>query len=146
MTGEKTHLIVTGVARSGTTALAELLNSHPSVCIGIERFKFRFLKENDYDPAFFERERFFDFGAGDTNLLPAKRPAWAPAYEQMSLKWDDATVVGDKVPDLIPFLSGFMERNPDFRYIVILRNLKDVGLSWQARAERTRDSWPRGRG
>lgn len=146
MTDGKTHLIVTGVARSGTTALAELLNAHPGICLGIERFKFRYLLENDYAPEVFERGRFFDFRPGDTNLDPAKRPAWQPVYDRIAEKWDKAQVVGDKVPDLLPILGPFMDRNPDFRFICILRNLKDVGLSWQARADRPRDSWPAGKG
>ncbi len=32
------------------------------------------------------------------------------------------------------------------KYICILRNLKDTGLSWQARADRPRDKWPTGKG
>lgn len=146
MSAKKTHLIVTGVARSGTTALAELLNIHPGICIGVERFKFRYLRENCFDAELFEKDRFFDFRKGDTNLLPSARPAWAPIYEAAQAKWDDAAVVGDKTPDLIPVLHDFMAQNPDFKFLCILRNLKDVGLSWQARAERTRDAWPRGRG
>lgn len=146
MTSEKTHLIVTGVARSGTTALTELLNSHPDICIGIERFKFQFLLHNNYDSALFEKERFFDFQSSDTNLDPDLRPAWAPVYDGLKAKWDAARIVGDKVPDLTPILSDFHDQNPDFKYIYILRNLKDVGLSWQARADRSRDKWPEGKG
>jgi len=137
---------VTGVARSGTTALAELLNSHARICIGIERFKFRYLRENDYSADLFRRERFFDFRPADTNLLPAVRPHWKPVYELMEQKWDQAEVIGDKVPDLIPTLADFMAANPGFRFICTLRNLKDVGLSWQARADKPRDSWPADKG
>lgn len=136
------HLIVTGVARSGTTSLAELLNSHPSICIGIERFKFRFLLEENYSHRLFDRKRFFNFHPKDTNLLPQKRPAWAPVYQTMEEKWDKAQVHGDKVPDLIPNLDAFLAANPTWRCICTLRNLKDVALSWQKRANRKSDSWP----
>lgn len=145
MTG-KTHLIVSGVARSGTTALAELLNAHPAVGVGIERFKFRYLREHDYSPAFFERDRFFDFQPADTNLRPERRPAWAPTYDAIAAKWDDAAVIGDKVPDLTPVLDDFLEAQPDTRCLYILRNLKDVALSWQARADKPSDPWPTGKG
>ncbi|WP_226783042.1 sulfotransferase family protein [Oceaniglobus trochenteri] len=146
MSSEKKHLIVTGVARSGTTALGELLNAHPRVCLGIERFKFQYLRKNVYSPAFFERDRFFDFRPDDTNLDPALRPAWKPVYDSIAQKWDDAEIIGDKVPDLLPILADFIAANPDFKYICILRNLKDVALSWQTRADKPRDSWPAGKG
>jgi hypothetical protein len=142
----KLGLIVTGVARSGTTALGELLNAHDKVCLGIERFKFQFLLANNYSVDLFKRDRFFDFRKQDTNLIPDLRPAWKPTYDQIAQKWDGAQVIGDKVPDLIPVLGDFIAQNPNFRYIVILRNLKDVGLSWQARADRPRDSWPQSKG
>jgi hypothetical protein len=143
---DKTTLIVTGVARSGTTALGELLNAHPLVGLGIERFKFQFLREDNFSADLFTRERFFDFRPEDTNLIPELRPAWAPTYEAIAEKWDSARVIGDKVPDLIPVLQRFLEENPGFRYISILRNLKDVGLSWQTRADKPRDAWPAGKG
>lgn len=145
MSDKKQVLIVTGVARSGTTALAELLNSHEQICVGIERFKFQYLRAHSYDPAFYERDRFFDFRDEDTNLRPDVRPAWQPTYDAIAAKWDGAAVIGDKVPDMTSILGEFMTRNPDFRYIFILRNLKDVALSWHARASRTRDSWPKGK-
>ena len=149
MTGEttaKTHLLVTGVARSGTTALGELLNSHSRICLGVERFKFLFLRAHVYDESLFERARFFDFRPEDTNLDPVNRPAWQPLYDAMQTKWDAAQVIGDKVPDMMPVLADFMAANPDFHYICLLRNLRDVALSWQARANRARDAWPAGKG
>ena len=142
----KTHLLVTGVARSGTTAMGELLNSHSRICLGVERFKFQFLRANNYDASMFDHDRFFDFRPEDTNLDPVSRPAWQPLYDTMKTKWDTAQVIGDKVPDMMPVLADFMAANPDFRYICLLRNLKDVALSWQARADRKRDSWPAGKG
>ncbi len=142
----RTHLIVTGTARSGTTALAELLNAHARVGIGIERFKFQYLLRHNFDAGLLERARFFDFREEDTNLRPDVRPAWREVYEEIARKWDSAAVIGDKVPDMAPVLEDYLRENPDFRCIYILRNLKDVGLSWQARADRPRDRWPAGRG
>lgn len=140
------HLIVTGIARSGTTALAELLNSHEQICVGIERFKFQYLHNNFYSADLFEKDRFFDFRPEDTNLRPAVRPDWQETYDIIARKWDGAAVIGDKVPDLTLVLQDMLTQNPDFKCLYILRNLKDVGLSWQARANRTRDSWPAGKG
>lgn len=146
MPTEKTYLIVSGVARSGTTAMGELLNAHPAICLGIERFKFQYLRQNNYSNSLFERDRFFDFREEDTNLDPTKRPAWQPVYDRIAEKWDDARIIGDKVPDMLPILGTFIAENPGYRYICILRNLKDVGLSWQARADKPRDAWPAGKG
>lgn len=146
MVADKKHLLVSGVARSGTTALAELLNSHESICVGIERFKFQFLLHHNHAASLFERERFFDFRPEDTNLSPTAKPHWQTVYDSIAQKWDTAEVVGDKVPDMTAVLPAFIAANPDFKYIYILRNLKDVGLSWQARANRTRDSWPSKKG
>jgi hypothetical protein len=143
---DKINLIVSGVARSGTTALAELLNSHDRICVGIERYKFQFLLRHDYSAEFFDKARFFDFRPEDTNLIPDQRPHWKPVYDAIATKWDAARVVGDKVPDMTGVLGDFLIANPDFRAISILRNLKDVGLSWQARADKPRDSWPAGKG
>ncbi|MEL6550918.1 MAG: sulfotransferase [Pseudomonadota bacterium] len=146
MVASKTTLIVTGVARSGTTALAELLNAHPEICVGIERFKFQYLRAGNYDAGLFTFDRFFDFKEEDTNIIPAQRPHWKTVYDAIEAKWEGARIVGDKVPDLTPILGDFFAENPGFKYIYILRNLKDVALSWQARADRARDRWPASRG
>lgn len=146
MPQEKTVLIVSGVARSGTTALAKLLNSHDRICIGIERFKFQYLRERNFSADLFCKDRFFDFQEEDTNLRPEVRPAWSAIYDQIRHKWDEACIIGDKVPDMVPVLPEFIAANPHHKYIYILRNLKDVGLSWQARAQRKTDSWPKRRG
>ena len=144
--GGKTHVIVTGVARSGTTALAKLLNAHEGICLGVERFKFQFLRQNNHSAALFERDRFFTFLEEDTNIRPDSKPEWQPLYEDIARKWDSARVIGDKVPDMMPVLPAFLQTNPDFKCIYILRSLKAVALSWQTRADDRRDSWPSGRG
>ncbi len=146
MTQDKIKVLVSGVARSGTTALAEMFNSHDRICLGIERFKFLFLLKNDYSAALFQKERFFEFHEGDTTQHLVEHPRWKSLYDTMATKWDGARVIGDKVPDMAPVLRDFMVANPDFRVIFILRNLKDVGLSWQARADKTSDKWPAGKG
>lgn len=142
----KTHIIVTGVARSGTTALARLLNAHEEICLGVERFKFQFLRQNNYSADLFERDRFFTFLEDDTNILPDGKPEWQPLYAEIARKWDSARVIGDKVPDMMPVLAEFLCANPDFKCIYILRSLKGVALSWQTRADDRRDNWPSGRG
>ena len=142
----KQGFIVTGVTRNGVTALGEFLNTNDGICLSIERFKFQFLRARNYSSDLFERTRFFDFREEDTNLIPDLRPPRKPIYDHIAWKWEGARVVGDKVPDLMPVLGNFIAQNPDFRYVVILQNLKDVGLFWQTRADRPRDSWPENKG
>ena len=67
------YCFVFGCPRSGTTAVARLLQAHPRVVIGMERYKFLLSRRRDrgtFGPTLFERERFFDFRAGDTNVNP----------------------------------------------------------------------------
>lgn len=146
MQNTKMNLIVSGVARSGTRILAELLNSHEDIVLGLERFKYQFLMHGNFGADLFGKERFFDFRKEDTNLRPAVRPQWCGTYEQIGAKWDHARVVGDTVQDLTPVLRDFIAANPDCRHIHLLRNLKDVALSWQARADHPRASWPLDKG
>ena len=63
-------LLVTGVGRSGTTAIANLLNGHPRTCIGVERYKYKFLRRGEFEGDEFTPQRFFDFRPTDTNVLP----------------------------------------------------------------------------
>ena len=87
---------VLGTARSGTTAMADLLNAHQRVCIGIERYKYLVNRTKALDPALFEEERFFAIDPSETNILP--RPGGlAEAYATMRAKWPGALVVGDKL-------------------------------------------------
>ena len=76
---------VLGAARSGTTAMADLLNAHGRVCIGIERYKHLFDRTKRLDPALYEEERFFAFDASDTNILPDVEP-YRGTYQAMRPK------------------------------------------------------------
>jgi hypothetical protein len=135
----RTIVFVVGVARSGTTAVARLLNAHPSACIGLERYKRVFRRERAFPLELFEKGRFFSFEPKDTNVRPSKG-LFKQLYETMAEKWDTATVVGDKEGyDVMDFV---MSDVPDVRIIFMLRNVEAVASSWNVRAFDARDGWP----
>jgi len=139
----KNTLFVSGVARSGTTILAELLNAHPKICLGVERFKFQYLRHQNFSSDFFTKDRFFTFSEEDTNLRPEVSPTWRTLYDTLGQKWDEALVIGDKTPDITPLLGKLLQSYPNSRFLFILRNPEGVAASWQARAQNSKDiHWP----
>lgn len=104
---------------------------HPKIAIGIERFKK--VRGVEFLPNLFDRDRFFDFRPDDTNTPP---PTFSPE------KYDAAEWVGDKVPHYYRKARPIFARFPGARMIYILRDIDAVAASWQARADKKRDSWP----
>ncbi len=142
---ERQLLIVCGVARSGTTALARVLNAHPLVCVGLERYKFHCYHGGGFGPNFFDKGRFFDFQATDTNILPEADQAYAALYAAMRQKWDFARIVGDKIPHAFRCMNSIEAAYPRARFLYILRNIEAVASSWNARALNELDrGWRRG--
>ena len=135
-------LFVCGAPRSGTTAVTRLLNTHPDIVLGIERFKTRLLLADDGEDlkGLFARERFFDYRPGDTNI--DYRRSYRGDMARAAGKFDEAVYVGDKVPNLYKRFGFFAERLPDCRFVFMLRNPLHVALSWQARALDETDAWP----
>ncbi len=139
----KRIVFVTGVGRSGTTAMTDLLNQHPQVCIGIERYKRKFLRDARFEGHEFTAARFFDFRPRDTNLLPSARGRWKAFYAQMETKYPHARVVGDKIPHLFDQYARCTQTFAQARWIYMLRDIDAVAASWNARAHNPRDpSWP----
>lgn len=137
---EKRLVFVFGVARSGTSALTRLLNEHPRICIGIERYKYAFRKKR-VTAAYFEERRFFDFRASDTNITPAADPRWAEFYETMRRRWPQAEIVGDKIP-IIQSYPHVKATFPQASIVYICRDLIRVASSWNVRAASKSDKWP----
>lgn len=133
------YAFVFGAARSGTTAMAELLNAHPHVCMGIERYKYFAGRGERLSEQMFEKDRFFRFDPHETNILPDKRP-WADIYKTMSEKWEDAQVVGDKLAArVLPYVLRDM---PDPLVIYMLRDINQLASSWNVRALKAQGRWP----
>ncbi len=141
----KKKIFIAGCARSGTSALAQLIGCHSRVVMGMERYghlvikgKFTLCEEH------FIGERFLNVEPGDT------------FYDEFSLfhSWDDSIVekltsgdydfIGDKRPELYEVFDDIIERWPDSKCIYIYRNIYDVAASWNKRATETQD-WPASR-
>jgi len=123
--------IAYGVPRSGTTALAKLLNTHPSVFCGIERFPIDHLSRDLLTPAGV-LDRSIPTAHYDRNLEYLRHKPQIVAF-------------GDKTPRYY-FSSRRLDKEiPELKRIVIVRELADVMSSWQARADNPDDrAWHRG--
>lgn len=135
----KTFIYIVGVGRSGTTALAELLNEHPLACVGIERYK-KCISSLSVDH--FRKDSFFDFSETQTNILPRAGTEIAKIYENMATKWDSAQVIGDKVPNAFKRINHLRDALPNIRIVFCLRQIAGVANSWNARANNPKDRWP----
>lgn len=136
-------LFLLGLGRSGTTALGSLLSAHPSIVLGIERFKLLGRRDriHEMSPALFSRERFFDFDDGLTNLTPQAGATWRAHYDEMAAKFDHARYVGDKQTHTR--VQALLEAVPGARVVAIVREVSEVAASWDARAKNPRDpNWP----
>ena len=129
------HMFVCGCPRSGTTALGRLLNQHPAIALGLERYKFVFGRRLDeFRPDLFALPRFLDIRAEDSNN-PNTHLAekFAPGLEMR--------VVGDKIPYLDRRFPHVQQAFPEARMLAIFRDPADVARSWQQRADNPADSW-----
>jgi Sulfotransferase family len=135
-------LFLAGLARSGTTALLQVLNAHPEVVVGMERYKRLYSKEIDQlSPELFTRERFFDFSDGFTNQDPDEAARWGVDYAALEATWEQATYVGDKMTNVR--FDAVHERLPEARFVFIARDIEHVALSWDRRARDAADAgWP----
>lgn len=139
------QLFICGTNRSGTTALARLLNANPAVIVGIERYRKRLMQIKDGDHrSLFSKGRYFAYHADDTNVdFNAAHPEETEAARR---KFDTALYVGDKIPQLYRRLQYIEAAFPDCRVVYIVRDPVNVATSWQRRAEAKNDPWPQRNG
>lgn len=130
---------ISGAARSGTTALAYLLNLHPQLAFGIERFKFTILRQKNPQPDMFSSDRFFTFDENETNITPDAAEQFAAQYDRLRPKFDTVTVVGDKIPNLANWYRRLDKIFPGVRFIHLVREPVAVGRSWDGRAANSDD-------
>ena len=133
--GAARHLFVAGCPRSGTSALAFLLNEHPQLVLGFERFK---RVRAQLDPFHFTPAQFFSPVVAETDIRGEL------LYERLRARWERGTVtaIGDKVPLYTRVLPQLLERFPDGRMVVMVREPADVAASFRRRAADPQDWWP----
>lgn len=141
---DKKYLFICGCDRSGTTALVKLLNSHPHLCIGMERYKGLLKNEkrlNTLGAPRFEKANFFDIKSEETNIK------WDHFYKPLEEKYDSSVYVGDKVPRYFQFYPYLRKTFEEAKHIFIIRDPYEVASSWKARANDDSDvNWPSGNG
>ncbi|MEE4212452.1 MAG: sulfotransferase [Parvularcula sp.] len=130
-------LIVTGCPRSGTTALTKLLNAHPAILLGDERFYWRF-EHGLIEPDDFKRSRFIDVRKEDRHWEEGRAPF---PKDPEGAEWDGLSYVGDKYPPLWRVWPTLAGRLPAARLLFILRNPVSVAMSYRARKEDPSDPW-----
>lgn len=142
-------LFVVGLGRSGTTALWDVLGSHQRIVLGCERFKglWSTSEMQDFTPDVFARERFLDLDDGLTNIGPGghPHPRFARYYEDAAGRFDQARWVGDKVTT--GRIGLLRQQFPTAHFVVIVRDVRQLAFSWQARADDGDDTgWAAHRG
>jgi hypothetical protein len=141
MTGQVTYVFVGGPQRSGTSGLTRLLNTHPSVAIGNERYRLLVLdkaRRDEIGPQLFEPERFFRFDPSETRIGERRYPD----FDGLKRKYALATHRGDKLPIVLDIRALLLERFPRSRFVLIYRDPYKVSSSWHARQRRETDPWP----
>jgi hypothetical protein len=133
------YLFICGCPRSGTSAIVKLLNSHPSIAIGMERYKF-YAKDNmigNINEEAFKSENFFAIKEYQTNIV------WKDFYDSLKPKFtNDLLMIGDKYPQYYNFYEKIANNFPDAQWIFMVRDILDVAASYNARALNEKDNWP----
>src|SRR5580704_14737877 len=129
------QLFIAGCPRSGTSALTFLLNEHPQLALGFERFK---RIRAQLDPFHLDPARFFSPLMLETDIRGEL------LYARLRSRWARGTVttIGDKVPLYTRVLPQLLERFPRGRMVVMVRELEDVAISFGRRAADPHDWWP----
>jgi hypothetical protein len=141
------YCFVFGCPRSGTTAVARLLQAHPRIVMGMERYKLLLSRRRDraaFGPALFEEARFFDFRPGDTNIKP-DRGHFTGHYTKARRRFEKKTVeyIGDKLMPEEPIIRMIETHFPSPKFIFVYRDLLRVANSFVARAKNPDDrTWP----
>ena len=136
----KRTLIVGGCPRSGTTALTRLLNCHPDVLLGDERYYWLF-EHRRIAARHFARERFLDVREADRHWAEGRAP-WPEG--DIAARYDRASVIGDKYPRLADVADHLVSALPGAQLVWIVRNPLSVAESYEARRADEADGWPFG--
>jgi len=136
------YLFIAGCARSGTSALAQLVGNHSKIVMGMERYG-HLVNKGDFKltPQHFEPDHFMKIEPGDTFYDDFKKKhQWDDRIEE-KLKENKYIYIGDKRPKLYEVYDELFETFPNAKVIFIYRNLYEVASSWNKRAEEG-ENWP----
>ena len=143
---EPAPLFVCGCARSGTTALAQLVGSDRRVLLGIERYAKLARDRFAIGPEHLEPARFARIEDGDTFYDSFDgRHYWDAHFADKLAGRLELAYVGDKKPILYRFWRELFQRFPDARLLFIYRDPLAVARSWERRARVPGGNWPRAR-
>jgi len=138
-------LFVTGCPRSGTTEIVNVLNRHPAVAMGMERFKFLIRDRfGEFRKSLFEPANFLNTEEADTNIHP-QNPDFTNHWAMLNSKFDTGRVrfVGDKLPFLFRHYEAIEDRFSSPRWIIMHRSPYAVAASYCRRARDLADKgWP----
>ena len=152
---------VVGVGRSGTTLLRMMLDAHPQLAIPPEtHFLNPFIQASGrlrFNPRLAtkaivgdERRRWNDFGLAEDELRerfdaikPFNTTDALRAFYQLYASKHGKPRWGDKTPDYIRKMKKIQKSLPEARFIHVIRDGRDAGLSQNARiAKRGKDPVP----
>ena len=128
-TTQPSYLFIAGCARSGTTALTRLLNSHEQVYISTENFNFLFRSKN------------IDF---NKNLF--KQPQYLGGLIKQGKSMGTLNYIGDKFPGYYLDYNYLIDKFIDAKILFIFRNIFDVAQSYKARKIDPENDWGKGVG
>ena len=131
-------LMIAGCPRSGTSALHRLLNLHPRIALGLERFNTQITNEK-LKPEMFAPDRFFEVRPADTWYKDFSR--FEGVYERLQRKYNRALYVGDKYPRAYAKYDFLAKTLPGCRFVYIVREIVDVAKSYEARRAKEKN-WP----
>ncbi len=130
--GQKKYIFVSGLARSGTSALGDLFNLSDEIAVYFEILSPTIpYSPGSFDPAFLE-------GILTTDRHRSRRNG------ELFVKAKKAAYVGDKRPKFFLRLEQSLEfyKGESIHVFHLVRPLRDVCLSYQARADNPNDaSW-----
>jgi hypothetical protein len=120
--------VIFGPGRSGTSALANALNTHPRIFCGIEHLPFK-----DDHSQFKVPDAFFQ------DHLP---DVWYRRDGKAMLRQKrDVTLYGNKWPTYYFRLDKLRRELPNLRFVYIYRSPLDFVSSWDRRADDPNDQW-----